>query len=199
MNHDTLLTMKELLGYLRVNSRTVHRLIKAGRIPAIRVGRLWRFRKSDIDAWLESHPLANAPVDSRVQAPVGSVTPPPASSRPRVLVVDDEASIRDLLSRVLTLAEYQVDVASDGRSALEQMRRSRYNLLITDLRMPGMDGMAVVHEARRVDADLAVIIITGVPTQASAMDAANVGISGYLTKPFKTSNVLEIAAKALGV
>ena len=47
MNHDTLLTMKEVLSYLRVGSRTVHRLIKAGQIPAIRVGRLWRFRKSE--------------------------------------------------------------------------------------------------------------------------------------------------------
>ena len=74
--HDTLLTMKEVLGYLRVGSRTVHRLIKAGEIPALRVGRLWRFRKSDIDAWLESHQPVTAAAEPRVQAPAGSVTPP---------------------------------------------------------------------------------------------------------------------------
>ena len=196
--HDTLLTMKEVLGYLRVGSRTVHRLIKAGEIPALRVGRLWRFRKSDIDAWLESHQPVTAAAEPRVQAPAGSVTPPPASSRPRVLVVDDNAVIRDLLSRVFALAEYQVDMAPDGPSAVEQMRRERYNLLITDLRMPGMDGMAMIHEARRIDADLPVIIMTGFPTEATAIDAANIGVSGYLVKPVAMATLVEITAKALG-
>ncbi len=143
MNHDTLLTMKEVLGYLRVGSRTVHRLIKAEQIPAIRVGRLWRFRKSDIDAWLEGHQPVSALAEPRAQAPAESVARTPAASRPRVLVVDDDASIRNLLSRMLALAAYQVDVAPDGRSAVAQVRRSRYNLLITDLRMPDMDGMAM--------------------------------------------------------
>ena len=197
-SHDTLLTMKEVLGYLQVNSRTVYRLIKAGEIPAIRVGRLWRFRKSDLDAWLESHQLVSAPAEPLPQAPAESVAPAPASSRPRVLVVDDEASIRDLLSTMLALVDYEVDVAPDGRSAVEQMRRSRYNLLIVDLRMPGMDGIAVINEARRLDAALPAIIMTGFSTEASAIEAANVGVSGYLTKPFKMPKLFEMTAKALG-
>ena len=198
MNHDTLLTMKEVLGHLRVNRRTVYRLIKAGEIPALRVGRLWRFRKSDLDTWLESHQLVSAPAEPLPQAPAESVAPVPVSSRPRVLVVDDEASIRDLLSRMLALAEYDVDVASNGRSAVDQMQRSRYNLLIVDLRMPGMDGMAVVKEARRLDADLPVVIITAHPTEATAIEAVNLGVSGFLMKPFAMPKLLEITAKALG-
>ncbi len=198
MNHDTLLTMKEVLGYLRVNNRTMYRFIKAGKIPALRVGRLWRFRKSDLDAWLESHQLVSAPAEPLPQAPAESVAPAPASSRPRVLVVDDEASIRDLLSRMLALAEYDVDVASNGRSAVDQMQRSRYNLLIVDLRMPGMDGMAVIKEARRLDADLPVVIITAHPTEATAIEAVNLGVSGFLMKPFAMPKLLEITAKALG-
>ncbi len=198
MNHDTLLTMKEVLGYLRVNNRTMYRFIKAGKIPALRVGRLWRFRKSDLDAWLESHQLVSAPAEPLPQAPAESVAPAPVSSRPRVLVVDDEASIRDLLSRMLALAEYDVDVASNGRSAVDQMQRSRYNLLIVDLRMPGMDGMAVIKEARRLDADLPVVIITAHPTEATAIEAVNLGVSGYLMKPFAMPKLLEITAKALG-
>ena len=93
---------------------------------------------------------------------------------------------------------YNVDVASDGRATLEQMRLGSYNLLITDLRMPRMDGMSVIHEARRLHADLPVIIITGFSTEASAIEAANLGVSGYLTKPFRVPKVLEAAAKALG-
>ena len=194
MIDETFLTTEEVLEYLQVNLRTVYRLIKAGKIPAVRVGRQWRFRKRDIDAWLDS------------QRPRGAKpSPPPASrpvaagaSRPRVLVVDDEASIRDLLAKTLALAEYDVDVAPDGRSALERMRLYPYDLLIADLKMPGMDGLAVIREAKRYKADLPVIIITGFSTESSAIEAVNLGVAGYLTKPFRVPQVLAAAAKALG-
>ncbi len=119
-------------------------------------------------------------------------------TRPRILVVDDEAAIRDLLSKTLALADYDVDLAPDGRTALERLRIIPYDLLITDLKMPGVDGLTVVREARRLKADIPVIIITGFSTEASAIDAVNLGVSGYLTKPFRVPRVLAVAAKALG-
>jgi DNA-binding response OmpR family regulator len=64
--------------------------------------------------------------------------------------------------------------------------------------MPGVDGLTVIREARRLKADLPVIIITGYSTEASAIDALNLGVSGYLTKPFRVPMVLAKAAKALG-
>jgi excisionase family DNA binding protein len=187
------LTTEEVLEYLQVNLRTVYRLIKAGKIPAVRVGRQWRFRKRDIDAWLESQRPRNirpVPTPARI--------PAPATVRPRVLVVDDEASIRDLLAKTLALAEYDVDLAPDGRAALERLRIIPYDLLITDLKMPGVDGLTVIKEARRLKADIPVIIITGFSTEASAIEAVNLGVSGYLTKPFRVPRVLAAAAKALG-
>jgi excisionase family DNA binding protein len=194
MVEDGFLTTEEVLEYLQVNLRTVYRLIKAGRIPAVRVGRQWRFRKVDIDAWLESQ----RPRGARPVPPAGRPAPGAAPSRSRVLVVDDEAAIRDLLSKTLALAEYEVDVAPDGRAALERLRTLPYDLLITDLKMPGIDGLAVIREARRYRPDLPVIIITGFSTEASAIEAINLGVSGYLTKPFRVPKVLATAAKALG-
>ena len=76
------------------------------------------------------------------------------SARPRILVVDDEPSIRDLLAKTLALAEYDVDVAADGRSALDRMRHEPYDLLIADLKMPGIDGLSVIREAKRYRANL---------------------------------------------
>jgi excisionase family DNA binding protein len=187
------LTTEEVLEYLQVNLRTVYRLIKAGKIPAVRVGRQWRFRKRDIDAWLETQRTRQV---SRPAPPQARATPP--AGRPRVLVADDEASVRDLLSKTLALAEYDVDVAADGRSAVERLRILPYDLLITDLRMPGVDGLSVIREARRLKADIPVIIITGFSTEASAIEAVNLGVSGYLTKPFRVPRVLAVAAKALG-
>src|SRR3954453_15766405 len=131
MIDETFLTTEEVLEYLQVNLRTVYRLIKAGKIPAVRVGRQWRFRKRDIDAWLESQ----RPRTVRAQA-VPKRMPATTDARPRALVVDDEASIRDLLAKTLALPEYDVDLAPDGRTALERLLIIPYDLLIPDLKMP---------------------------------------------------------------
>ena len=192
-NDEIFLTTEEVLEYLQVNLRTVYRLIKAGKIPAVRVGRQWRFRKRDIDAWLDSQrPRGERPAAAsaeRAQARDG---------HSRVLVVDDESSIRELLQKTLALAEYDVDTAPDGRAALERLRLGNYDLLIADLKMPGMDGLTLIREARRLIADLPVIIITGFSTESSAIEAVNLGVAGYLTKPFRVPQVLAAAARALG-
>ena len=193
MRDDGFLTTEEVLEYLQVNLRTVYRLIKGGKIPAVRVGRQWRFRKTDIDSWLESQ----RPRSTRPSAPAAPRRTA-SNGRARVLVLDDQAGIRDLLLMTLQLAEYAVDLAHDGSSALERLRMASYDLLITDLRMPGVDGLAVIQEARRLKADLPVIIITGYSTEASAIEAINLGVQGYLTKPFRVPRVLNAAAKALG-
>jgi excisionase family DNA binding protein len=190
---EAFLTTEEVLDYLQVNLRTIYRLIKAGKIPAVRVGRQYRFRKRDIDAWLESQRTRGAGARVTGLRPVV-----PVANRARVLVVDDEEPIRDLLSRTLSLAEYEVDVAPDGPSALDRMRMIQYDLLITDLRMPGVDGLNVIREARRLRADIPVIIVTGYSSEASAIEAINLGEQGYLTKPFRVPRVLAAAAKALG-
>jgi excisionase family DNA binding protein len=182
MTEEHFLTTEEVLEYLQVNLRTIYRLIKAGRIPAVRVGRQWRFRKKDIDAWLAAN---------RSSAK-GSL------ERPRVLVVDDEQQIRDLVAKTLSTADYDVDTAPDGPSAIDRLKNTAYDLLITDLKMPGMDGLSVIREARQRSAELPIIIITGFSTEASAIEAINLGVCGYLTKPFRMPRVLAVAARALG-
>jgi excisionase family DNA binding protein len=190
MSDENFLTTEEVLDYLQVNLRTVYRLIKAGKIPAVRVGRQWRFRKRDIDAWLESSRPASGGMARDDRQNTGE--------RPRILVVDDEQAVRDLLSKTLTMADYDVDSADDGPSAIDKMRAVEYDLLITDLKMPGMDGLSVIREARKLVSDLRVIIITGYSTEASAIEAINLGVSGYLTKPFRLPRILAAAARALG-
>ena len=194
MSDENFLTTEEVLDYLQVNLRTVYRLIKAGKIPAVRVGRQWRFRKRDIDAWLES----SRPGSGSASSMLADERAAAASDRPRILVVDDEQAVRDLLSKTLTMADYDVDAADDGPSAIEKMRAVEYDLLITDLKMPGMDGLSGIREARKLSADLRVIIITGYSTEASAIEAINLGVSGYLTKPFRLPRILAAAARALG-
>ena len=184
---DTFLTTGEVLEYLNVNLRTVYRLIRARRIPAVRVGRQWRFRKRDLDSWLESQRHGEAkPTEG-------------SHSRSRVLLVDDEESIRRLLSRMLE-SEYDVEVAPDGEAAMRLLREpdAHYDLLISDLNMPGMDGLSLIREAQRLDSTLPAIVITGYSSESTAIEALNLGVAGYLTKPFGTTQVRAAAAKALG-
>ena len=191
MTDDTFLTTEEVIDYLQVNLRTVYRLIKAGKIPAVRVGRQWRFRKGDVDAWLETERrgVRQSPAPSERAA---------RTAAHRVLVADDEESIRELLARTLALAEYDVETVGDSRAAIDRLRLADYDLLIADLRMPGMDGLLLIREARRMHPTLPVIIITGYSSEASAIEAVNLGVVGYLVKPFRVPQVLSAVARALG-
>lgn len=209
---DAFLTTDEVLDYLQVNLRTVYRLIKAGKLPAVRVGRQWRFRRRDIDAWLQrqqataggravvAEPPATAPAEAVLPPPYPAVSEETAQGAAprRILVADDEESIRELLAKALSLADYEVDSAPDGRAALERLRSRSYDLLITDLRMPCLDGLALVREVRRQWPALPIVIITGYSTEAAAIEALNLGVRGYLTKPFRVSKILAAAARALG-
>lgn len=188
MHDDQFLTTEEVMDYLQVNLRTVYRLIKAGRIPAVRIGRQWRFQKKDIDAWLNGN---------RSTSPAGPAKAP-GGRRPRVLVVDDEQIVRDLLLVTLASADYDVESAPDGARAIQMLRAASFDLLITDVRMPGTDGLAVVREARRQSGTMSIVIITGASSEAIAIEAINLGVNGYLTKPFGVERVLAVAARALG-
>jgi excisionase family DNA binding protein len=181
MNDDHVMTTEDVMAYLHVNLRTVYRLLPKG-LPGFRVGRQWRFRKKDVDAWLERNR-----VDKSAD-----------TDRPRILVVDDEQAVRDLLVKALSEEDWDVDTAPDGPTAIECMRGTEYDLLITDLRMPGMDGLSVIREARRKSLDMPVIVVTGNSTEASAIEAINLGVTGYLTKPFRMRRAVEIAARAMG-
>jgi excisionase family DNA binding protein len=116
MADEHFLTTEEVLDYLQVNLRTVYRLIKSKKLPATRVGRQWRFRRRDLDIWLANN-----------RTRVGGGSP----DRPRILVVDDEESVRDLIARSLSSAEYDVDTAEDGATAVDRLQNNDYDLLIT--------------------------------------------------------------------
>ena len=99
--------------------------------------------------------------------------------RSRILLVDDEESIRKLLSRMLE-STYDVEVAADGDAAIRLLREpdAHYDLLISDLNMPGMDGLTLIREAQRIDPALPAVVITGYSTESSAIEALNLGVAG---------------------
>jgi excisionase family DNA binding protein len=189
-NEDVYLTTAEALAYLRTAPRTLYRFLATGKIPAVRIGHQWRFRKADLDRWLESR--------SRHLLP-DQKTPPPADTRSRtrrVLVADDEASVRELVTRIFAAVEYEVEAVPDGLAAIARLRAAPLDLVVTDLRIPGMEGLELARKAKRLLPAIKVIIITGNPSQSSAIEAVNIGVDGYLTKPFRAIDLLMTAARA---
>ena len=102
----------------------------------------------------------------------------------RVLVVDDEEIVRESLSGWLQEDGFQVSSAPDGRSAVERMKGERWNVMLVDLKMPGMDGLQVLETAKTLQPDVAVVIMTAYATVETAVEAMKMGAYDYLVKPF---------------
>jgi two-component system response regulator PilR (NtrC family) len=102
----------------------------------------------------------------------------------RLLVADDERSMRELLSIVLRREGYDVTVAENGRAAVEQLEARRFDLLISDIKMPDMSGVDVLRAAKRIDQDILGIMITAFASADTAIEAMRLGAHDYLSKPF---------------
>lgn len=114
-----------------------------------------------------------------------------------MLVVEDEMPIRNLLVEILTRQGFEVSTAADGKEGLERLRERRFDLVITDLAMPGADGMAVAREARFLDPEAKLIVMTGYgakPANGGPHDDPGVPIDAWLAKPFDAAVLLEAVA-----
>ncbi len=116
---------------------------------------------------------------------------------PRILIVDDEQLIGELLSRRLSDSGYWCETAPDGSSALQKLREDEFDLLMTDIMMPGIPGVDLMTEARRTCPDIAIILVTSVLDLEVAVEALKHGAYDYITKPFDLEQVLISVARAL--
>ena len=114
---------------------------------------------------------------------------------PRILVVDDEPAVSDLLAYNLRKAHYDVTVAADGREALEQARRTSPNLILLDLMIPEVDGLDVCRELRKTS-DVPIIMITARGEEIDRVVGLELGADDYVTKPF---SVRELMARVKAV
>lgn len=115
----------------------------------------------------------------------------------KILVVDDEQSLRDVLSIMLKRAGYAVTSAMDGEEAIELLNKEIFDLVITDLRMPKIDGMEVLKAVKSASPETVVLIITAFASADSAVEAMKQGAYDYLTKPFQVDEVQLIIRNAL--
>jgi two-component system response regulator PilR (NtrC family) len=114
-----------------------------------------------------------------------------------ILVIDDEEIMREILETLLTREGYEVRLASSGAEGLEIARALPIDVALVDIMMPGLDGIATLDELKRVDEDLAVIMITAYASVESAISAMKAGAFDYISKPFKNDEVLVVIRNAM--
>ena len=116
----------------------------------------------------------------------------------RVLVVDDEPLVTKSCRRALTAAGYHVDTSESGCEGMDRALAEHFDLVVTDLRMPDLDGMDLVRQLRHQRPGTAIVIITGYGTVPSAVEATKAGVSDYVEKPFTPDQIAHAADRALG-
>jgi len=111
---------------------------------------------------------------------------------PRILVVDDEIEMAMTLADELGDRGYRSLGLGSASEAIRRLRSERFDALITDLRMPGVDGLALLHESLALDPSRPVIVMTGHGALETAMDAARYGAYHYITKPFRFATLIQL-------
>ncbi len=118
-------------------------------------------------------------------------------SRARLLVVDDEPAQREMLAAILDRAGFDVVTAPDGEQALQRLESETYDLLLTDQRMPKMNGLELLEQVQRIQPGLPVVLMTAHGTVSTAVEAMKRGAADYLTKPFERDELLLVIDKAI--
>lgn len=117
--------------------------------------------------------------------------------QPRVLIVDDEKFIRDILADFLTMEGYVVRTADDGTEALKELSRSNFALVLSDLKMPKMGGLELLQHITKMQPEALTVIMTGFGTVETAIDAMKHGAYDYILKPFKVEEIVHVVQRGL--
>src|SRR5256886_10371144 len=114
-----------------------------------------------------------------------------------LLIADDDPGLRESLERTLTREGYRVILASDGNAALERLQAGGVDLVLTDLKMPGLSGIELLRAVKAIAADVDVILLTAFGTVEEAVKAMKEGAYDFLTKPFQRAQLLRLIRQAL--
>jgi len=115
----------------------------------------------------------------------------------RILIIDDDENVRKILEMALKANGYAVDTARDGKEAIEKSNRNFYNLALVDIRLPDMEGTALLTAMRETTPRMVKIVVTGYPSLENAIEAVNKNADGYIVKPFKTEQLLSMIEERL--
>lgn len=171
---NEILTIDELSRLLKIPKHTLYKLVQEGRIPAIKVGRHWRFQRGHIERLFEAKGFI-----------------PPL----KILVVDDEVSVLELLSRIFKRMGHGVWQARSGEEAIQLTRTLAFDLVFIDIRMPGMDGVQTLKALKEIEPHAKAVMMTAFDIPDLVEEALCLGAVTCIYKPFDLSEIIELAGK----
>lgn len=186
MDDDKFLTIDEVVAYLNIPKSTIYKLSERNNLPSCKIGKQLRFKKSSLDEWLADKENKGMKKFSK--------------RAPNILLIDDDKLILKSITRLLTAQGYSVEVTESGQEALERVQAKRFDLVISDVRMPGMDGIETIRRIRDITNKLnqppiPEIIITGFIDVEAQKQAQDLGIIDFIHKPFATIDFIEAIAR----
>lgn len=186
MSQD-LMTIKDVTKYLKLNRMTVYKLAKEGKLPAVKIGSEWRFDKALIDAWLKDKFGAAAQIKPETIEKISRA----------ILVVDDEKDTCDYFARSLEKEGYQVEIATNGQKALKLVKEKDPALILLDLEMPGMDGIEVLEELKKIGSTAPVIVLSAYGEVDLNIKASRLGAHNYIVKPVNWDRIKGVIEEAI--
>ncbi|MFH0985875.1 MAG: response regulator [Candidatus Omnitrophota bacterium] len=181
---ESLLKVNDVMRRLNVARRTVYSWIQEGILKSVQIGGLHRFHAAEIER------LANFGHDEL------------PGKRKRILAIDDDILVRESLKIFLKRAGYSVTVVPDGPAAVAMAREKDFDLTLTDMRMPGMDGLETLKAIRQARKDSGKeswpeIIMTAYEDSNAKAEAAAIGVRKFVMKPFEIEALLDIIRKSI--
>ncbi|MDP1853861.1 MAG: response regulator [Candidatus Omnitrophota bacterium] len=192
-------TLNEVSAHLNISKSTLYKLSETGKIPSVKIGKQLRFRKSSLDKWLtmkESGFINPSPDEPLTE---GKETEPDLK---HILIVDDDQLVLKSITKLLKAFGYDSESAKSGEEALEKVKRSAFDLIIMDIRMPGMDGVDTIEKIRDFycksqQALPQEILITGYMDTTAEEKADRLNITDCIYKPFAISEFVTTVKKKL--
>jgi excisionase family DNA binding protein len=171
---EKLMDIKETAGYLKMNKMTVYKLARENKIPAFKIASEWRFKKELIDRWLMGQLKGKSTIEGcdRQELKTGK----------KILIVDDDELTRDFFTRLLQ--EYTIVTAATGEEAVYMVSREHFDLILLDIKMPGIDGIETLRQIKKKMPELPVIMISAHGSLKTNVEAAHLGAIDSIAKPF---------------
>ncbi len=198
---DNFFSTKEVSQYLKIPRGTIYKLSQKGEIPSVKIGKQLRFRKSSIDKWITQKEAGFKGQKNALISFFKEVKPVNFKAKHILLIDDDELVLRSI-ARFFKSQGYNVEVAKNADEASKKIENSSFDLIITDIKMPGINGLEAIKRIRELNnrynrSPVPEVIITGYIDTKTEQEAEKLGITDYLYKPFAITDIMNVVQQKL--